>query len=167
MKEAASFRTEQDMKAHIVREWAFEENNMFEEGDIVICGEPVDASCNRWQNTKNVCVKRMGAEDYMEKYGTPQCIGYYCEASESSGKLSVIYARPLDGYKLLVRFNTGESGVFDMEPLLGALAFGPLKDKTEFDRVYIDFGVLTWLDGSADLAPEYVYEHTEEEQKRA
>lgn len=83
--------------------------------------------------------------------------------------LSVTCVRPLDGYKLLVRFSTGESGVFDMEPLLDAPAFAPLKDKAEFDRVYIDFGVLTWLDGDADLAPEYVYEHTNfgEEQKRA
>ena len=83
--------------------------------------------------------------------------------------LSVTCVRPLDGYKLLVHFSTGESGVFDMEPLLDAPAFAPLKDKAEFDRVYIDFGVLTWLDGDADLAPEYVYEHTNfgEEQKRA
>lgn len=90
-------------------------------------------------------------------------------AGEPQKKLSVICARPLDGYKLYVRFSTGESGVFDMESLLDAPVFMPLKDKTEFDRVYVDFGVLTWLDGDADLAPEYVYEHTEfeEEQKRA
>lgn len=59
----------------------------------------------------------------------------------------------------LVRFSTGESGVFDLEPMLDAPAFAPLKDKAEFDRVYIDFGALTWLDGNADLAPEYVYQH--------
>lgn len=90
-------------------------------------------------------------------------------AGEPQKKLSVICARPLDGYKLLVRFSTGKSGVFDMEPMLDAPAFAPLKDKAEFDRVYIDFGALTWLDGDADLAPEYVYEHTEfaEGQKRA
>lgn len=85
-------------------------------------------------------------------------------AGETKKKLSVICARPLDGYRLLVRFSTGESGGF-----LNTPAFAPLKDKAEFDRVYIDFGALTWLDGEADLAPEYVYEHTalEEEQKRA
>lgn len=90
-------------------------------------------------------------------------------AGEPQKKLSVICARPLDGYRLLVRFSTGDSGVFDMKPLLGSPAFAPLKDKAEFDRVYIDFGALTWLDGNADIAPEYVYEHTafEEEQKRA
>lgn len=90
-------------------------------------------------------------------------------AGDPQKKLSVICARPLDGYKLLVRFSTGESGVFDMEPILDTPAFVPLMDKTEFDRVYIDFGALTWLDGDADLAPEYVYQHTafEKEQKRA
>lgn len=90
-------------------------------------------------------------------------------AGETKKKLSVICARPLDGYRLLVRFSTGESGGFDLETMLNTSAFAPLKDKAEFDRVYIDFGALTWLDGEADLAPEYVYEHTalEEEQKRA
>ena len=90
-------------------------------------------------------------------------------AGETKKKLSVICARPLDGYRLLVRFSTGESGGFDLETMLNTPAFAPLKDKAEFDRVYIDFGALTWLDGEADLAQEYVYEHTalEEEQKRA
>lgn len=50
--------------------------------------------------------------------------------------------------------------MFDMEPLLDVPAFVPLKDKAELDRVYIDFGALTWLDGAADLTPEYVYQHT-------
>lgn len=72
----------------------------------------------------------------------------------------MICARSLDRYKLLARFSTGEFGVFDLEPLLDAPAFVPLKHKAEFDRVYIDFGALTWLDGDADLAPEYVYQHT-------
>lgn len=90
-------------------------------------------------------------------------------AGEPQKKLSIICVRPMDGYKLLVRFSTGESGVFDIEPSLDDPAFVPLKDKAEFDQVYIDFGALTWLDGTADLAPEYVYQHTafEEEQKRA
>ena len=90
-------------------------------------------------------------------------------AGEPQKKLSIICVRPMDGYKLLVRFSTGESGVFDIEPSLDDPAFVPLKDKAESDRVYIDFGALTWLDGTADLAPEYVYQHTafEEEQKRA
>lgn len=82
-------------------------------------------------------------------------------AGDPQKKLSVICARPLDGYKLLVRFSTGESGVFDMEPILDTPAFVPLRDKAEFDRVYIDFGVLTWLDGDADLAPEYVYQQSQ------
>lgn len=28
-----------------------------------------------WEDSKYVCVKRMGDEDYIQKYGTPQCIG--------------------------------------------------------------------------------------------
>lgn len=88
------------------------------------------------------------------------CDGWNRLCRRTAKKLSVICARPLDSYKLLVRFSTGESGVFDMEPMLDTPAFVSLMDKAEFDRVYIDFGALTWLDGDADLAPEYVYQHT-------
>lgn len=90
-------------------------------------------------------------------------------AGDPSKKLTIVSVRPLDGYRLFLRFSTGESGVFDMGPMLDSPAFAPLRDKAEFDRVYIDFGALTWMDGEADLAPEYVYAHAsfEEEQKRA
>ena len=82
-------------------------------------------------------------------------------AGEREKPVTVICARPLDGYQLQLRFSDGRSGIFDAAELLNQPAFVPLKDKAAFDRVYIDFGVLTWADGEIDIAPEYVYAHTE------
>lgn len=51
-------------------------NAPFEISDIVIdtTSKTEDVRTN-WHDTMYVCVKRYGDEDYIEKYGTPQCIG--------------------------------------------------------------------------------------------
>lgn len=66
--------------------------------------------------------------------------------------------RPLEDYKLWVRFSTGEAKIFDFKPLLSTLAFQPLADKDMFQRVYIDYGVAVWNDGKIDIAPEKLYQ---------
>ena len=73
--------------------------------------------------------------------------------------LKVSGVRPLDNYKMWVRFNTGEAKIFDFTPLLECSAFAPLKDKSVFNAVYIDYGVTVWLDGDIDIAPEYLFEN--------
>lgn len=82
-------------------------------------------------------------------------------AGEQKKPVTVMSIRPLDGYKCQVYFNDGRSGIFDMADVLDKPAFAPLKDKALFDRVYLDFGAPTWCDGDIDIAPEYVYEHTD------
>lgn len=82
-------------------------------------------------------------------------------AGERKKLVSIMSVRPLDGYKCQVYFNDGRSGTFDMADVLDKPAFAPLKDKALFDRVYLDFGAPTWCDGDIDIAPEYVYEHTD------
>lgn len=54
-------------------------NAPFEMSDIVIdhTSKTEDTRTN-WHDTMYVCVKRYGDEDYIEKYGTPQCIGMLC-----------------------------------------------------------------------------------------
>ena len=78
-------------------------------------------------------------------------------AGEQTPAIKVSGVRPLDDFRLWVRFNTGEAKVFDFKPLLDKPAFAPLADKAVFDGVYIDYGVTVWNDGEIDIAPEALY----------
>ena len=80
-------------------------------------------------------------------------------AGEPMPMLKISGIRPLEDYKLWVRFNNGEIKVFDFKSELDSPAFSPLKDKAVFNSVYIDYGVPVWNDGAIDIAPEYLYEH--------
>ena len=80
-------------------------------------------------------------------------------AGERRPAIKISGVRPLDGYRLWLRFSTGEAGIFDFTPLLSAPAFAPLKDPATFRGVYIDYGATVWNDGEIDIAPEYLYEH--------
>lgn len=66
--------------------------------------------------------------------------------------------RPLDDFRLWVRFNNSEVKIFDFKPLLNAPAFAPLTNPDIFKSVYIDYGVPVWNDGDIDIAPETLYE---------
>ena len=51
-------------------------NAPFEISDIVIDHtSKIEDERTNWHDTMYVCVKRYGSEDYIKKYGTPQCIG--------------------------------------------------------------------------------------------
>ena len=80
-------------------------------------------------------------------------------AGEKTPAIKVSGVRPLEDYKLWVRFNTGEAKVFDFAPMLSKPAFAALKDKKVFAAVYIDYGITVWNEGEIDIAPEYLYEH--------
>jgi len=77
--------------------------------------------------------------------------------------IKVCGIRPMQDFRLWIRFSTGEAKVFDCRPLLKDPAFAPLADKEVFSSVYIDFGVPVWNEGAIDIAPEYLYEHGEKE----
>lgn len=79
-------------------------------------------------------------------------------AGEPPQMIKIISARPLDNYRLWLRFSTGETKEFNFKPLLDAPCFIPLKDKTVFDSVYVDYGITMWNDGDIDIAPEMLYE---------
>ena len=78
-------------------------------------------------------------------------------AGEKSSMLKVYEVRPMDGYKLWLRFSDGTTKVFDFTKMLDKPAFAPLKDVEVFNKVYIDYGVPVWNDGAIDIAPEYLY----------
>jgi hypothetical protein len=79
-------------------------------------------------------------------------------AGEPSPVIKVSGVRPLDEFRLWIRFNTGETKVFDFKPLLSAPAFAPLSDKSVFNSVYIEYGVPVWNEGDIDISPETLYE---------
>ncbi len=79
MAEAKEFDSVEEMKKHIVKLWNegwSGSKELFTADDIVI-NEKSAVNDDRigWEDSMHVCVKRMGDEDYMKKYGTPQCIG--------------------------------------------------------------------------------------------
>lgn len=78
-------------------------------------------------------------------------------AGEQRESVKVNGVRPLDGYRLWLRFNTGEAKIFDFTPLLSEPAFVPLKNPEMFRGVYIDYGAPVWNHGEIDIAPEYLY----------
>lgn len=80
-------------------------------------------------------------------------------AGEKRALLKVTGARPMEEYKLQVRFSTGEVKIYDMKPLLTTAAFSPLSDKSVFESVCIDCGVPVWNDGDIDIAPEELYQN--------
>lgn len=71
----------------------------------------------------------------------------------------VVAVRPLADFQLDVEFADGTRGRFDLSALIHRKAggvFAPLRDSTFFDRVFIDFGAVTWP-GAIDLAPDAMY----------
>ena len=78
-------------------------------------------------------------------------------AGECKKIIKVISVRPMDNYKLWLRFSTEEVKIFDFSTLLEDPCFRPLKDKSVFNEVYVDYGVTVWCDGKIDIAPEALY----------
>ena len=71
----------------------------------------------------------------------------------------VIEVKPLEGYKLWLRFQDGVSGTVDLSAELWGPMFEPLRDVTIFAQVAIhpELETVTWPNG-ADLAPEFLYQ---------
>ena len=64
---------------------------------------------------------------------------------------------PLTGYRLMVTFNTGESGEVDLSGELDGEVFGPLRDPALFATAHQHpiMRTVAWANG-ADLAPEFL-----------
>lgn len=70
--------------------------------------------------------------------------------------LSVISAKPLDDYKLLIGFENNEQKIFDVKPYLEIGKFKELKDEKLFRTVKVKFDSIEW-DNMLDLDPELLY----------
>lgn len=72
--------------------------------------------------------------------------------------MRVANVRPIDGYRLEVKFEDGVAGVVPLEQRLFGPMFEPLRDLELFGKVFVDeYGAVCWPNG-ADLAPDALYE---------
>ena len=73
--------------------------------------------------------------------------------------LEVTSAEYVEGYKIRVGFNNGETGVVDLKDCLWGPMFEPLKDISAFKRFTVSevLHTLCW-ENDADFAPEFLYD---------
>ena len=71
--------------------------------------------------------------------------------------IEVVKAEYLDGYRVKLLFNNGETKVVDLGSSLNGIVFEPLKNLDYFKNFSIKFNTIEWENG-ADFAPEYLYE---------
>ncbi len=84
-------------------------------------------------------------------------------AGEPKQPVKIESVCPLDGWKLRLRFSTGDVKMFDFAQLLDFPCFRPLQDESVFRSVSLDHGVPVWLDGEIDIAPEKLWQAGEPE----
>lgn len=65
---------------------------------------------------------------------------------------------PQPNFTLLVSFDSGETGILNVQPFLNFGVFSKLKDPAVFQKVHVAFDTIEW-DCGVDLDPEFVYSH--------
>ncbi len=83
-------------------------------------------------------------------------------ATDATPEIRVVGARAVGNDYLVVTFDTGEERLLDTKELLDMPAFEPLSDPDIAEAVYVDHGMLMWLNGTIDLAPEATYRMSHE-----
>lgn len=78
-------------------------------------------------------------------------------AGGSSSDIRVNSARVTGDGCMLITFSTGETRLFDSTELLDIPVYESLADESVLRSFSIDHGVLTWVDGEIDIAPEALY----------
>ncbi len=71
----------------------------------------------------------------------------------------VVQVKPLDGYRLYLRFEDGREGEVDIAQLIEFRGvFAPLREKSVFNQVRVDadLGTIVWP-GGGDLDPDVLY----------
>ena len=64
--------------------------------------------------------------------------------------------RPVDDYRLILKFANGEIRVFDVGPYLNIGIFRELKDQNKFRSVRVFLGSVQWQ-GGQDFCPDTLY----------
>ena len=71
---------------------------------------------------------------------------------------SVIRARYEGDFRIHFTFSDDVQGTVDLQSWLEGPIFEPLKDRSYFQRFFIDAGTIVWPN-DADIAPETLYAH--------
>lgn len=70
---------------------------------------------------------------------------------------SVITVKPKENYQLELKFNTGETKIFDAKEYLEKGIFKQLKDVSLFKQAYVAFDTVCWS-GNLDISPLTLYD---------
>ena len=72
--------------------------------------------------------------------------------------VDVVKVKPMEAFRLWVRFSDGREGVADLSGLVARAGsmVAPLRDPAYFNRVFVEAGVPTWPNGY-DYAPSALY----------
>lgn len=81
----------------------------------------------------------------------------FMNISMFTGFIEVIEAKYIDGYRIKLLFNNGETKIVDLSKSLNCTIFSPLKDIEFLKKFTIKFNTIEWENGS-DFAPVYLYE---------
>ena len=74
---------------------------------------------------------------------------------------NTIEAEYIERYRIKLVFTDGKSGIIDLEQYISdGEIFEPVQSVENFKKFTVEFGTLTWNDGSIDIAPETLYEKT-------
>jgi len=71
----------------------------------------------------------------------------------------IVEVKPLDDYRLRIRFSDGVEGEVDLSDLVGNGVFAAWSDPAEFRKVFVDpeTHTVAWP-GGIDLAPDALYQ---------
>lgn len=81
---------------------------------------------------------------------------------DKSEYIGPIFAKPLQGYNILVSFsdNPEKLFVYDASRIINQVPpMAPLKDKAFFDSFFLDSGIITWND-DLDLSSSDLYKYS-------
>lgn len=90
---------------------------------------------------------------------TDGTVGELDGAAEVSQMHHIVEVRPLENYRIWVRFADGLEGEVDLSDLVGKGVFAAWDDPAEFRKVFIDpeTHTVAWP-GGIDLAPDALYQ---------
>lgn len=72
---------------------------------------------------------------------------------------AVTHVHVREDFHLELKFNTGETRIFDARPYLEKGAFRRLKDPALFRQAHVAFDTVCWP-GNLDIAPETLYDRS-------
>lgn len=83
-----------------------------------------------------------------------------CYADAKTDSIRVVAVTPVNGQMLHLVFSTGEEKMFHRNKLTGSV-FSPLQDESVFCDAELFHGIVTWMNGEIDCAPEFMYTNGE------